>query len=282
VKLTYSEEALRKLAGVLRVDTVWLGNRSTVDPATVDSDGFLRLMFRPGEKVVVFEDDRSQGVVWPDEELPAGGFRGMWFLIQPVDGQMRMNPRTGKESRRSEESVTSWRYALLESDEAPAGLWLSAVATLPLPIAAIYTSGGRSVHVLLKVDAKSVEGWRAMAHGLKEAMRVLGMDDKAMTPVRLSRLPGVARPEKSGVQRLLYVNSFPLEERLVDLRVRRDVEGLWPSAGRAAWLAMDRPAMDEALRGLEYYGRVRPALASAAEDLRRAMVGLNSEELADA
>jgi hypothetical protein len=58
-------------------------------------------------------------------------------------------------------SVTSWRYLLLESDHAPKHLWLPMLVQLQLPIVAIYTSGGNSVHALARVDQPSKAAWDA-------------------------------------------------------------------------------------------------------------------------
>jgi hypothetical protein len=207
----YDEAALRRLAaGAEKIDMVWLANRSEVDPALVDSDSFLRRLFRPGERVVIFTDERSQGqAVWPDEPVPRAGARGMWFLIQPVTGQAVRVPRLKGPSRRAEECVTSWRYALIESDDAPVGLWLRWLVKLRLPVAAIYSSGGRSVHALVKVDAASKGDWDRLVGPLKASLRHVGADPGAMTGVRLSRLPGQWRAEKGMWQRLLYVNALP-------------------------------------------------------------------------
>jgi hypothetical protein len=279
VRYRYDEGALRKLADGRKVDVLWLANRSVVDPASVDSEGFLRAIFRGGEKAIVLADDRTQGVVWPDEALPVAGPRGMWFLAQPVDGVMRQNPRSGKGSRRSAESVTSWRYALLESDEAPAGLWLAALVSLRAPVAAIYTSGGRSVHVLWKVDANSLEHWRELMGPIKEAFGIFGVDEKAMTPVRLSRLPQQPRAEKNGFQRLLYVNPLPLCDALMELPVRRDVVGYWMKEGRDAWLSQDVTRMRSALRGLNFYGHSWAELAAAAKDLAAGLKDLEGGDV---
>jgi hypothetical protein len=265
----YDAEALGRLAEKQeRVDMVWLANRSVVDPAVVDSDAFLRMMFRPAERVVVFTDERSQGqAVWPDEPVPRAGTRGMWFLIQPVTGEYVKVARLKGPSRRAEECVTGWRYALVESDEAPVGLWLRWLVRLRLPVAAIYSSGGRSVHALVKVDAGSKGEWDRLVGPLKGALRQVGADAGAMTGVRLSRLPGQWRGEKGMWQRLLYVNPLPLCEAVADRGVVRDVEGEWMAAGRVAWMEQDAVGAARAVAGLRYYGTVRPAMAAAAEDL---------------
>ena len=62
----------------------------------------------------------------------------MWFLTNPVDGQVHIND-DGKPSRRSHQNVTAWRYLLLESDrdDISEREWSTALSLLPLPIAAI-------------------------------------------------------------------------------------------------------------------------------------------------
>jgi hypothetical protein len=122
---------------------------------------------------------------------------GVLFLCNPLDGKFHPNPREGgKRSCRSEESVTSWRYLLLESDKADSRDWLAALVQMPLRIAAIYKSGGQSIHALVQVDAASKAEWDEMARALRPLITVLGGDPKAMTAVRLTRLPGCYRGQE--------------------------------------------------------------------------------------
>lgn len=210
--VAFDLEALRELAGewAAKADLLYLANRSKLDPCEVTADGYLRAMYGPGEKVLVFTNQMSQGeCLWPDEaaKLPLWGPDGVWYLAQPVDGKSRPNPRsvdkkTGqpKVSRRSAESVTAFRYLLLESDEAPARDWLGALVQMPLRIAAIYTSGGRSVHALVRVDCKTKAGWDAEKAALAPCLGLLrraGMDRGALSAVRLTRLPGCVRGQRS-------------------------------------------------------------------------------------
>jgi hypothetical protein len=144
VEVKFDPAALSEAAGDFRPRLDWFAARSFADPALVDSGEFLSLLY-PSEKVLIFSDAMSQGqALWPDDAIPPAGSSGLWFLSNPVDGISRGNPRTGKPSRRSEESVTRWKFALLESDEADPRLWLAALAKSSLPISAIYSSGGRS------------------------------------------------------------------------------------------------------------------------------------------
>lgn len=236
----YDEEKLRKLvAGVPEVTPEWFEERSPIDPRKVTPGEFLEHVFRRGERVLIFTEYRSQGdYLW---EVGRGGFRlgaergvkavrsalpaespeGVWFLSQPVDGQWHPNPRQeGRESRRSLESVTRWAHLVLESDEAPEGLWLRYLARLPVELRAIYSSGGRSWHALMVVDRESKAAFDGLLRShAKRILPMFGADPRAMTAVRLTRLPGCKRGKR--MQRLIYLDPRPGPEAIIDLPARR-------------------------------------------------------------
>jgi hypothetical protein len=219
-----------KLRGVIRaqpaVDEGWFESRSPVDPRKVRPGEFLEYVFAPGDRVLVFANFFSQGdFLW--EVGGRGGFRlgsqqgvkavrsnlptdggkdGIWYLANPVDGKWHPNPRrAGKFSRRSEEGVTRWRHLVLESDDAPQELWLRFLAMAPLAIAAIYSSGGRSWHALVRVDQPDKPSFDAMLrNSIKRTLPMLGADPGAMTPVRLTRLPGCTRGGR--LQRCIFID----------------------------------------------------------------------------
>lgn len=231
----YDEAALRRLLRPgFAPDRAWFASRSPIAPATVTSEAFLAHLYEPEERVVVFTEFASQGqyLEWighgsyrlaprPDvravkspDGLPAGGPEGVWFMCQPVTGLWYANPRNPREdgtlkmSRRSMEAVTAWRYMVLESDSAPEDLWLNMLAQLPLPIAAIYDSGGRSIHALIRVDARSKTEWDAIKRTFVGLLTKLGGDAGALSAVRLTRLPGCLRGKRK--QALIYLNPRPL------------------------------------------------------------------------
>jgi hypothetical protein len=224
------------------VNEEWLLARSPVALPAVNEQGretaelFLRSIYEPGERVLVFTSYWSQGdFLWdgqgwrlaavPDvpavrSELPTGGPEGVWFLNQPVDGAWHINP-SGKEAklgRRHSACVTRWPFLVLESDVAAPDLWLRAVALLPLAVAAIYTSGGRSIHALVRLDAEDKPTFDWARDELAQVLCPLGADAAAMTAVRLTRLPGMLRHggkdaegklrryERPRLQRLLWLN----------------------------------------------------------------------------
>jgi hypothetical protein len=183
-----------------------------------DSANVLRLLYPngTGEKVLVFSNMQSQGqFVWVADDselitasdLPSGS-DGVWFLPQPVTGKYHPNPRMdGKSSRRSEEAVTAWRYAVLESDKAEPEDWLRCLVQLPLRIACVCESGGRSIHALVRIDADSKRDWDTKIALVKPALVTLGADPGALTAMRLTRLPQSMRGTRR--QQLLFLNPQP-------------------------------------------------------------------------
>jgi hypothetical protein len=221
-KLEYNPEKLARLAAKIdfEVTPEWLEARSKFTCWNRSPAGFLHKLYRAGEKVVVFNVLESQGCeVWEHKglgqdlstlnHLRSYQREGVWFLAQPVDGEYHWNPRQEKESRRSEESVTAWRYLVIESDEAPKDLWLKALVQLPLPIAAICDSGGDSIHALIRLDADSKKEWDAAVEEVKPSLVKLGSDPGALTGVRLTRLANCRRENKRQLQRLLYLTDSP-------------------------------------------------------------------------
>lgn len=248
------------------IDTVtplWLAERSGLDPAAVGSEGFLRALYSEGEKVLVFDRQFDQGkVLWPAGALPEGGPDGVWFLAQPVDGVFHANPRQGTMSRRSEEAVTSWRFLVLESDEAPAREWVAALVQLPLRISAIYTSGKRSIHALVRVDAGSKAEWDAECGAMRRVLVTLGGCKGSLSAVRLTRLPGCWRGDPRKLQRLLYLRPDAPMGPIADFRAE-DRVGPW-----LRWAATSEEWPTEAMRALRWYGKWSQEAARAVEGMR--------------
>jgi hypothetical protein len=241
---TFDPVKLEKLARRLEgVDPAWLAARSPKRTDNRTPASFLHELYRPGEQVLIFDNQRSQGqAVWTHQQPPfdaleldcfrTGRRLGVWFLAQPVTGEYYQNDQ-GEPSRRSRQAVTSWRYAVLESDVANPEHWLSALAQIPLPIAAIYTSGGKSIHALARIDAVSKDDWDSWARVNKRVLVILGADAAALSAVRLTRLPCCERLgtlDKGGnfvtyneprLQRLLYLDPEPVAQPICEKGVLR-------------------------------------------------------------
>ena len=235
-----------------------LAARSPIRPDTRTPASFLHSLYKPGEQILLFTRFRSQGQAVatrpPDGEpydaraleeftKPPEGM-GAWFLCNPVSGDWITLERLKSPSNpkgltcRARENITSFRYLVMESDIAPPALWLAALVQIPLPIVAIYSSGGKSIHSLVRMDAQSSEHWHELKGKLAPALLTLGADDAAMSDVRLSRLPGCFRAEKGRWQELLYLNPQADETPICELPVQETPEQA------AARFADIRPAFD--------------------------------------
>lgn len=220
-KPKFQKSVLRRIAQKYEATNdmvAFLAERSPVMVGRQDSTNVLRHLYpkEAAEKILIFSDLRSQGqLLWEADksdckqyqQLPAGN-DGVWFLPQPVSGGFYPNTRSdGDLSRRSQEAVTAFRYAVLESDVADADDWLRCLVQMPLRIASICESGGRSIHVLVRLDAASKADWDRIIEPIKPVLITLGADRGALTAVRLTRLPQAIRGERC--QRLLYLNPQP-------------------------------------------------------------------------
>jgi hypothetical protein len=238
VKPTYQPSKLESLARKMDgFGPEELEKKSPIRPKSRTVASFLFHLFEPGEQVLLFDKFASQGCAIADRPGPLEIFdshcldfmqkpkrgEGSWFLANPIDGQWRELERLKSEhnptgrSRRAEECVTAFRYLVLESDQAPPDLWLAALVQLPLPIVSIVTSGGKSIHALIRLDAESGEHWRELKSKIERPLVWLGADPGAMTAVRLTRLPCCYRAEKKQWQELLFLNPNPTATPICEL-----------------------------------------------------------------
>ena len=220
-------------------DEAWLRARSAVDPLPVETGAFIDALYAPEEMVMCFTSMRSMGdymrwkgawfALGKDPQAkgqrvargPVGSREGCVMMIQPVDGKWHAvagsNPP--RLSRRTVQSVASYRFMLWESDDAPERLWLNALAQVRLPIVAITSSAGRSLHALVRVEARSYDAWTAMRTAARDTMTLLGVDPQSLSnPTAAMRMPNTMRegkmkdgrfvPFEQGArkQRLLYFN----------------------------------------------------------------------------
>ena len=109
---------------------------------------------------------------------------GAWIRFNPLDGEGVDNS-----------NVTAYRYALVESDVLDMDKQLPAIKDLNLPCVAVVSSAGKSVHAIVRVDAKDMTEYRKRVRWLYDYCDRHGFvtDKNNKNASRLSRMPGVTR-----------------------------------------------------------------------------------------
>ena len=245
IKESFSPDALTRVSlsldGFGRTELL---ERSPVDPNSCTPAKFLMHLFKPGERVFLCSDLYArEGIIWERDQddnshdphaldaliHPQEG-NGAWFLSNPVLGEWQFVERLISASNpkgmthRGEESLTDCRYLVLESDQASIELWIPILAQLPLPVVSITTSGGRSIHAMIQVNATNPKDWQAIRQKIAPALVTLGGDNGALTLVRLSRLPYCYRKSEEQWQELLYLNPGANETPISKLPVLSESE----------------------------------------------------------
>ncbi len=123
---------------------------------------------------------------------------------QEAGAWIRFNPLDGKGA--SDKNVTAFRYALVESDVLPMQEQIALYRKLELPIACLVSSGNKSVHAIVRIDAQNENEYRQRVQLLYAFLTSHGVavDQANKNPSRLSRMPGVTR--NGAMQTLLGTN----------------------------------------------------------------------------
>ena len=96
--------------------------------------------------------------------------------------------------------------------------------------------------------------WDRWAAMMKPELATLGADPKALTAVRLSRLPQVFRADRGRYQKLIYLDPMPPSgRRIMDRPPRRDVLHDARMAATAAGWGDDAQAAQAAAIRVRYY-----------------------------
>lgn len=173
---------------------------------------------------------------------------GAWIRFNPLDGQGVGNA-----------NVTEYRYALVESDTVPYEKQLSMIRQLKLPYAAIVTSGHKSVHAIVHIDAGTdYDLYRKRVEELYAYVRTQGFepDTANKNPSRLSRLPGARRGDNQ--QSLISVGDdaeFKSWSEWADWRAEEDDD--LPEIEKFSSIYENLPALAPVLIGTEEHGILR-------------------------
>ena len=184
------------------------------------ADDFLRALaaaFEPEELVAVC-DSRHNGEKW----VPAQGSirsRREWEDLHrrsPIKdwvrgeggGYIAINPLVTREGGRKNDNVAAYRHVLAEFDDGDLDAQRAKLEGSGFPISVIVTSGKRSVHGWVRVDAKDKAEWESRRDHI---FKTLGCDIKNKDLARVSRCPGAMRlvDGKRCKQELLAVTLGP-------------------------------------------------------------------------
>lgn len=123
------------------------------------------------------------------EELIQAPFtdKGAWAVINPV------NDCNGRA-----ESVSAYRYLLWESDKGTLEQQWGAIVQSQLPIAAVTSSGGKSLHAVIEIDARDAEEYADIAARVFFFLErhQADFDSACKNPNRLTRAAGLQRGEQ--------------------------------------------------------------------------------------
>lgn len=151
----------------------------------------LATCFHPDELVgIVFGEGpegkvKSRGVTQAPLPLETNHASGTYIRVNPM-----------AENGASDREVTAYRHCLIECDAVDLELQWSALVASKLPISVAVSSGGRSIHGWVKVDAANEKQFRKRAKMAADAMEEfegIKVDRATLNPSRLSRLAGCAR-----------------------------------------------------------------------------------------
>lgn len=165
---------------------------------------FLALLFDPDQQTCFAKDAKG----WSVKPAPEVG--DIFFSINALSPIVDTNPTESWHRhdlpRRADHNVICHRNFLLEIDNMPLNQQIAYVEASKLPVSAITFSGSKSYHFIISLEEPiNSSEYAKLANGL---MRLLPAADKSTkNPSRLSRLPGVLRPETKLMQELVYLGA---------------------------------------------------------------------------
>ena len=252
-------------------------HKPTIARVNADDD-FTRALaaaFLPDE-LIALSDSQWDGEKWTPG-APRIRTRKEWeayhsripisdFFVGEGGGFISINPLASKDGGRKNDNISAYRHVLAEFDGGELDEQREALENSGFPISLIVTSGKRSMHGWIRVDAQNKEEWNARRD---EVFAKLGCDPKNKDLARVSRCPGAMRivdgakvkqalvatnvgpgnwPTGAGLPKLLDVKSLrqavmygdglpDLIGGLLSVRSKMMVAG--PSKARKSWTLLD-------------------------------------------
>lgn len=252
-------------------------HKPTIARVNADDD-FTRALaaaFLPDE-LIALSDSQWDGEKWTPG-APRIRTRKEWetyhsripisdFFVGEGGGFISINPLASKDGGRKNDNISAYRHVLAEFDGGELEEQREVLENSGFPISLIVTSGKRSMHGWIRVDAQNKEEWDARRD---EVFAKLGCDPKNKDLARVSRCPGAMRivdgakvkqalvatnvgpgnwPTGAGLPKLLDVKSLrqavmygdglpDLIGGLLSVRSKMMVAG--PSKARKSWTLLD-------------------------------------------
>ena len=145
---------------------------------------------------------------------PVGRDFGEVVCVNPLTGRRGLTTE-GTPSYCCRETVADFRHMVFEFDKLPLAdqcrFWAGVIRADKLPLRALVYSGGKSIHGVVRVNAKSAEEYRLFADEVAAAFanpadpEEMRIDDQALkNPLTGVRLAGAVRKDTGKRQALLY------------------------------------------------------------------------------
>ena len=176
------------------------------DPLADGARQLLKEAFKEGEGVRIVQGRKGEDGKDHPKDAGVTFSREDWLRrLDDADGNpnafMSSTERAGlfitvnplKVGGTRDADVTNYRHALLEFDDIDVREQWHLITESNVPCSAILTSGGRSVHAWVKVDAKDLAEYEQRVRMLWQHFEEYGVDQQNKNPSRLSRLPNCVR-----------------------------------------------------------------------------------------
>lgn len=210
------------------LDQTWVKDVPVIEPCEWDPKNqlrrYLQVLFQPEDIVgyVTETYDVGNGILKPTKgdysktckELLRELDKDSYHLddcvgtIKPDAGAwIRFNPLDGRGV--DDSNVTDYRYTLVESDNTPIDRQNAIIRELKLPVAALVYSGGKSVHAIVRIEARNRQEYKDRVNYLYKVCKKNGLDvDKQnKNASRLSRMPGAERNYKGVLHKQFLIDT---------------------------------------------------------------------------
>ena len=173
---------------------------------------YIRLLYKPDDNVTFVyrarQDDDGKwkpvdhGVCFKAETLienlerakkDGDITRAIFSYSKEAGAWIRPNPMNGEGF--GDKNVAAFRYALIESDAVGIEQQIAMIRELQLPVRVLVYSGGKSVHAIVRVDARDKNEYKRRVDRIYAECKKNDfiIDEQNKNASRLSRMPGVWR-----------------------------------------------------------------------------------------